>query len=326
MTTGRKFTTALTLALAAMAGVALTTTPVLAVPWTPAEITTTLWLDASDAATIHTDDAAGRVSQWDDKSGNANNVASAAAIQPNTGTRTLNGLNAIDFVAATQHRLQHDTLTVAQPHTVFAVLQNDLTSGWRPWWSGGSGGGRTIVSIRGAGAYERSMWANGGFNGTPGTTNPEVWSAEFNGASSKIYVNGSVDGSGTVGANTINGLWIGEEYNTVNHFHWDGLIAEIVLLDSVPSQDTREKMEGYLAHKWGQEGSLPLQRDDDGKHGLGCGRLHRQCAEHRRGRQRLHPGRQLRCAEQCDQRRCFPCIEVQCVHENSQPVGRSSMC
>ena len=38
---------------------------------------------------------------------------------------------------------------------------------------------------------------------------------------------------------------------------YDGHFAEIVVLDHVPSQTDREIIEGYLAHKWGTEGSLP---------------------------------------------------------------------
>ena len=49
--------------------------------WTPAEITTALWLDADDAATITLNGST--VSQWADKSGNGNHVSqSSAASQP----------------------------------------------------------------------------------------------------------------------------------------------------------------------------------------------------------------------------------------------------
>ena len=40
--------------------------------WTPSQITTALWLDASDEATIT--DNLGSVSEWRDKSGNSNHV------------------------------------------------------------------------------------------------------------------------------------------------------------------------------------------------------------------------------------------------------------
>lgn len=49
--------------------------------WTPAELTTTLWLEASDSSTIT--ETGGLVSQWDDKSGNDNHATQGtAADQP----------------------------------------------------------------------------------------------------------------------------------------------------------------------------------------------------------------------------------------------------
>ena len=40
--------------------------------------------------------------------------------------------------------------------------------------------------------------------------------------------------------------------------YWDGTIAEVVFVGSILSQSDREKMEGYLAWKWGIQGNLPL--------------------------------------------------------------------
>jgi hypothetical protein len=48
-------------------------------PWTPANTTTALWLDAADATTITTVSSA--VSQWNDKSGNNRNATQATASQ-----------------------------------------------------------------------------------------------------------------------------------------------------------------------------------------------------------------------------------------------------
>ena len=83
-----------------------------------------LWLDASDSSTI--EENGGKVSQWDDKSGNNNHLTQATdANQPTTGTRSQNGLNVLDF--------NGDYLTkvfaVAQPYTVFAVAKSDAPTG-----------------------------------------------------------------------------------------------------------------------------------------------------------------------------------------------------
>lgn len=61
--------------------------------WTPAEITTELWLDAADSSTI-TQDGSGNVSQWDDKSGNARHAVQAtSSLQP--AAQTVDGLAAM---------------------------------------------------------------------------------------------------------------------------------------------------------------------------------------------------------------------------------------
>jgi hypothetical protein len=68
------------------------------------------WWDASDAATI-TDAGSGKVSQWDDKSGNGRHVTQASpGNRPTTGIRTINGLNAIDFVRANNQALTRSGL------------------------------------------------------------------------------------------------------------------------------------------------------------------------------------------------------------------------
>ena len=53
------------------------------------------WYDAADASTI-TDAGGGAVSTWKDKSGN-NYDLTEATNRPTTGTRTINGLNTLDF-------------------------------------------------------------------------------------------------------------------------------------------------------------------------------------------------------------------------------------
>ena len=80
--------------------------------WTPANITTALWLDAADASTITLN--ASTVSGWNDKSGNGRHFAQAtSASQPVYTTSALSGKNVVTFVST-------DSLTRA------AIPFNDL--------------------------------------------------------------------------------------------------------------------------------------------------------------------------------------------------------
>jgi hypothetical protein len=69
-----------------------------ATEWTPAQLASTAWLDASDSSTITT--TAGKVSQWNDKSGsNQHFVAPTAQREPTYGARRLNHKKVVDFIA-----------------------------------------------------------------------------------------------------------------------------------------------------------------------------------------------------------------------------------
>ena len=64
--------------------------------WTPADITTELWLDAADASTVQV--VSGAVAQWDDKSGNGRNAAQASpGLRPLLDAASVNGLDSITF-------------------------------------------------------------------------------------------------------------------------------------------------------------------------------------------------------------------------------------
>ena len=76
---------------------------------------------------------------------------------------------------------------------------------------------------------------------------------KMNDAASSIRVNGSNEASGAIGVNSFNRLNVGTNYNADQGL--DGAIGEIVFATGV--QDI-EKIEGYLAHKWGLDANLPV--------------------------------------------------------------------
>lgn len=91
-----------------------------------------LWLDAADTSKITS--SGGLVSQWTDKSTNAYTFTQAtSAYQPTTGTRAINGLNALDFdgtsdwlystAAISTWKFLHSTQS-----TIFIVSQPDVSA------------------------------------------------------------------------------------------------------------------------------------------------------------------------------------------------------
>jgi hypothetical protein len=79
-----------------------------------------------------------------------------------------------------------------------------------------------------------------------------------------LYVNG-INTSSTVTSSTAgtssnaSNNWFLGDYAT-GSFFLAGDVGEIIILNSIPTTDTRQKIEGYLAHQWGTNGLL------DGSH------------------------------------------------------------
>ena len=225
--------------------------------WTPAQITTALWLDAADTATITLN--ATTVSQWNDKSGNGRNFSQATSDnQPVYSTSALNGKNVVNFVSS-------DSLTRA------AIPFNDL--GNNSLYVVGNRTGAnfynvTVIISRSASRTRNMLFGDGSsywgvYQGNPGTA--------FVGATYKIceiiadqatntflyYQNGTSQGSaGTVNQGTVfgdNNCYLGnDQYGSA----LIGNIAEVIFCDEKNTDADRQKIEGYLAHKWGLQASL----------------------------------------------------------------------
>jgi hypothetical protein len=221
--------------------------------WTPALISTSAWYDASDESTITTDVG---VSQWDDKSGNSNDATQAVgANQPTTGN-DYNGLNSLYFSGGNDYLLS--TLEQLTTVTIFAVLEPEqkgvnLASLYLT----------TSTAFDSGGCYaETEVYATGDPKATVryGTLLP----------SSQRSYNGEVAGSPSVFQKGIFGHW-GTGLNTQNLDYYigaradlwsggfyKGKMGELIIVPSQLSEADRQKIEGYLAWKWGLESNLPV--------------------------------------------------------------------
>ncbi|MFM5960147.1 MAG: hypothetical protein ACKOQ2_23825, partial [Dolichospermum sp.] len=94
--------------------------------WTPAQISTALWLDAADASTIILNGST--VSQWRDKSGNGRNATQAtAANQPVLATNSQNGQNGITFDGVNDY-LVFSSALLQTTHSLFIVFKPTIKS------------------------------------------------------------------------------------------------------------------------------------------------------------------------------------------------------
>ena len=242
--------------------------------WTPAYIDTQAWWDASDEDTIT--DFLGEVSQWDDKSGHIlNALQGVGSQQPETGTTTINGLNTLKFGPdsdALETTFNPFSGTGVVDAHVFQVMKADVTLDQGLNFSL-TGNTKAAPALRWEG---RAPWVGipegvlfeiGG-NFPPQeltatnfiTTSEEVmvsWYGSDTESVKEIWKNGSLFTNNTTASTvaTFGNIYIGG-YPTGNYQRFE--LGEMIILNGTVTTETRQKVEGYLAWKWGLEADLPI--------------------------------------------------------------------
>jgi hypothetical protein len=248
--------------------------------WTPADTTTQLWLDAADATTITIGTG---VAQWNDKSGNARHVVQAtSAKQPTHGVATLDSKPVVNFdgsndtlvgTAALAGLLQNVAAA-----TIYIVRSHDTSGSGFPVMLGVAGNvvsgsnARAAFYLSPTEAGHERQWGQrldadtGQSQLTGAQPGAGMWGIaalayEYSVAQISCFKNGTQTLAPTAfqtAGNTSNtapaaitiGSWPDETLTM------DGSIAEVVITHTVDATE-RQKIEGYLAWKWGLESLLP---------------------------------------------------------------------
>lgn len=237
--------------------------------WTPLEITSTLWLDAADSDTL-TLDANNRVSLWSDKSGNgydANERASGNG--PVVLSAEQNGLNVL-YSSGTPYGM-----TISSPIVAGSANRSIFIVGKHA--GAGKDSGSSILSFGEDDSVttgcmfqitcELGIRVRNG-NRIFSTAAPSnYFLLDFlstNGSTTGLsgYLNGTaLPVSSTVAATlTTSGdssLFYKHLVDGSYEFPDDITICEIIVFASELSTANRQKIEGYLTHKWGLDDNLP---------------------------------------------------------------------
>lgn len=208
----------------------------------------TMWFDASDESTIT--ESGGAVSQWDDKSGNSYNISQATgANQPLSGTRTLNGLNVLDFNGSSHVLYRTTTPTVSQANTIFVVADADILGNLDFLIDGSSGTGRQAIVGYGSPAYW-TMYAGNIKQTTNSDTGPVILSTTWNALSSIMNINGTDEPTAAgPGVWPLVGLVVGGSSSLTGSFN--GGVAEILVYSDLLDRTDRLRVMSHLAAKWG---------------------------------------------------------------------------
>jgi hypothetical protein len=176
----------------------------------------------------------GFITTWYDQSGNARNVTqTTAANQPQIvlggNIVVLNNKSSINF-DGTDDKLLSSFSLISQPNTIFSVASVEDTSTLRLMYDDDGGNDRNTYDNNGdvfAGAPV--------LDGTIWTTNIQyLHSVLYNGNSSSVHRNGSLNVSGSLGTQGLSGLTIGARFS--GNF-WDGKIQEIIIYNSNQSSN-----------------------------------------------------------------------------------------
>jgi hypothetical protein len=216
------------------------------------------WWDASDTATItHT---SGAVTQWNDKSGNNFHLTNGYGVgtRPITGTRTINGMNVLDFDKTNGTGFDYlDNQTgplIDSETTIFIVLEHDaiLTTAQTIIYADAGASHYYLFVETIANGAKASMWCGGFVPAGPtaetaGT--PTVLTVKYDHTNTVIYkdgVGGTVSNPGQVASS---GILLGCVTGS-GATPWDGKIAEVIVYPTVLNNTDRAAIEGYLTNKW----------------------------------------------------------------------------
>ena len=225
--------------------------------WTPSDISTELWFDASDASTIT--ESSGTVSQWDDKSGNDRHATQGSAgFKPATGGE-MNGLNTIEFGGGSSRDLLYlPNFSIGNQTWIFVTrnttdhplvsLLGDDTATYVPIAGQPPNTNPNIMIVGGVSDPSGATQLYNGEGAQSVATKADCYEA-LDSTTGVIAIYNNVPSVTESNARIGNG--------TASNYYLHGDIAECICLAGNPSVGERQIIEGYLAWKWGIVASLP---------------------------------------------------------------------
>ena len=257
--------------------------------WLPNVLRPALWLDANDESTIT---IATGVSEWRDKSGNARNVTQATGgTQPTYTLDALNGKSVLSFsgsqyltspAAVSTWNFLHNTNgssifavwkagNVSDPNAVYSLMGNNAGAtgniGFYLIYDDRVSSSRNdrVLSIISRGISGQSPVVNITADGAHPANTPTIISqvADPNNGTAanrsflrinRTLIQNNTDLFAPVATNASFALQIGACGNNI--IPLVGYIAEVIILPSIASNNTRQILEGYLAWKWGLQNNL----------------------------------------------------------------------
>jgi hypothetical protein len=209
--------------------------------WTPAQITTALWLEATDVGTVTT--SGGQVTQINDKSGNNRNASQAtASARPTYVSNSLNGLPVIRFPTGLQ--LLSLTNVSTMTNSFVMILMREGLGNISPLVENGD----NYSYLH----YGNIVYVSSGVTITaPVPMNANTWYINC-WTGSNFFSNGTNYGAAS-------GPFTRSSFSFINasfsNNAWN--LAALLVLPGSLSLTNRQYLEGYYAHRCGLTAALP---------------------------------------------------------------------
>lgn len=244
--------------------------------WTPAQITTALWLDAATGPFYDAISGGNlvtannsKIARWEDKSGNSlwasrSNIANQATLS----AASQNGLSGVLFDGTSQDFDLNGSLaafqTISQSFLIVAKRSNASGRTEIVFSIGESYAGNGIVEIprwSDNNTYSQVGAASARIIAPSAITNVSYINTVIGGSNQQVFTNGALLATGSTQTEGIGSVFTGSigSGRAVSGLirYFAGLIYEIIVSPSVWSSSQRQIVEGYAAWKWGLQANLP---------------------------------------------------------------------
>jgi hypothetical protein len=236
--------------------------------WSPVLLSPSMWFDADDTDTIT--QSGGLVSVWADKSGNNRNATKATeAYRPTYNPTYINGKPAIEKILGSNSNIGLSTpalgIAANSPRSTAFVFRHQTVNTDNNELFGVN----TVYMVDAAGGSTSGDWKfrnnTISLDGTPNALTSGNRIMVIRGSSSLTSYR--QDGGSDSGESAVNAYAWSANTTTqgINFFtsnvadrqYRAGGIGEFIMFPSYLDATQTEKVEGYLAHKWGLTANLP---------------------------------------------------------------------
>ena len=235
--------------------------------WGPEDLSggVDLWLDADDAATFTL--SGSTVSQWNDKSGHLRHAGQATvANQPARTASVMNSRAAVVFDGTNDSLPFDGSFVVNSDYSAAVAVARSSNQSANYFLAGTTWADNQMLSLgwRFNTSLTHAQFNNdydmtvSGYSGSP--TNQVMTFRHSTTGGKSTWIDGGTSGlaaSGTSGSTTSLSGWGGSSVGRLSNNYFNGRVGEIVMMASALSTTDRQKLEGYLAWKWGTTSLLP---------------------------------------------------------------------